>query len=239
MDLYTIQIYWHHPYGNEYGTPESCSRLLEYINAIRGLHEASSEWYLQGNSLSEARNHPVRDVTTLLREVHPTNKSRASGPRLGIILGLWNGRTDDYGISLRLIDGWSDDQARNGLFIQLPAMASNNSDLFNHVIFYRFIVSSIKVWSPYWASALPFGYEGEKSVFRDRRGVGWMTYVNAIVEDSSLGNVVPDRIERLPNGSGTMITTTGDMFSADNVEHVDKANQIEIGLASMGLLPKI
>lgn len=66
-----------------------------------------------------------------------------------------------------------------------------------------------------------------------------MTYVNAIVEDSSLGNVVPDRIERLPNGSGTMITTTGDMFSADNVEHVDKANQIEIGLASMGLLPKI
>ncbi|WP_047684609.1 MULTISPECIES: immunity 52 family protein [Xenorhabdus] len=78
----------------------------------------------------------------------------------------------------------------------------------------------------------------QKQVFPDRLSAGWMLYL-PIEIDSSL---LPMAEEIIPitdkHGSkGSLIITTKEIFDIENKAHINKANDIEICLRDLGLLP--
>jgi len=77
-----------------------------------------------------------------------------------------------------------------------------------------------------------------KNVFPDRLAVGWMLYTPHIVRPE----LIPEVAKLIPvvdNGKqkGTIIISTDEPFDGSNNEHIAKANDIEIKLLDLGLLP--
>ena len=78
----------------------------------------------------------------------------------------------------------------------------------------------------------------KRNVFPDRIYVGWMIYIPAII----LPELIPEaaRIEPVmvaEKQKGTIVISTEDVFDGNNKEHIGKANDIEIRLLDLGLLP--
>lgn len=77
-----------------------------------------------------------------------------------------------------------------------------------------------------------------ENVFPDRICVGWMIYIPAII----LPELIPEAAQIVPvmvteKQKGTIIISTSDVFDGTNKEHIGKANDIEIKLLDLGLLP--
>ena len=77
-----------------------------------------------------------------------------------------------------------------------------------------------------------------KNVFPDRLAVGWMLYIPHIV----LTELIPEAARVVPvmdgdKQKGTIVVSTEEIFDGNNKEHIDKANDIEIKLLDLGLLP--
>ncbi|WP_258962519.1 immunity 52 family protein, partial [Klebsiella pneumoniae] len=77
-----------------------------------------------------------------------------------------------------------------------------------------------------------------RNVFPDRLAVGWMLYIPHIV----LTELIPEAARVVPvmdgdNQKGTIIVSTEEIFDGNNKEHIGKANDIEIKLLDLGLLP--
>lgn len=78
----------------------------------------------------------------------------------------------------------------------------------------------------------------ERNVFPDRMYVGWMLYIPHIV----LPHLAPQaaKVVAVMEGGiqkGTIIVSTEDIFDGSNKEHIAKANDLEIRLLDLGLLP--
>ncbi|EJG0757414.1 immunity 52 family protein, partial [Cronobacter sakazakii] len=77
-----------------------------------------------------------------------------------------------------------------------------------------------------------------RNVFPDRLAVGWMLYIPYII----LTELVPEAAKVVPvfDGEkqiGTIVISTDEIFDGNNIEHIRKANDIEIRLLDLGLLP--
>ncbi|HAV2210157.1 TPA: hypothetical protein JHJ93_003451 [Enterobacter cloacae] len=83
------------------------------------------------------------------------------------------------------------------------------------------------------------GYdEVYKKVFPDRISCGWMLFIPAIV----LPDLIPEAARVIPvlkdnKQIGTIVVSTEEIFDGNNKEHIGKANDIEIKLLDLGLLP--
>lgn len=83
------------------------------------------------------------------------------------------------------------------------------------------------------------GYdEVYKKVFPDRISCGWMLFIPAII----LPNLIPGAARVVPvlkdsKQIGTIVVSTEEIFDGNNKEHIGKANDIEIRLLDLGLLP--
>ena len=78
----------------------------------------------------------------------------------------------------------------------------------------------------------------KRNVFPDRIYVGWMIYIPSIVLPES----IPEAAKIVPvienaKQKGTIVVTTEEIFDGSNKEHIGKANDIEIKLLDLGLLP--
>lgn len=74
--------------------------------------------------------------------------------------------------------------------------------------------------------------------FPDRIYVGWMLYLPHVV----LPELIPEAAKIVPvfdgeKQKGTIIVSTEEEFDGSNKEHINKANNIEIKLLDLGLLP--
>lgn len=79
----------------------------------------------------------------------------------------------------------------------------------------------------------------KKNVFPDRLPVGWMLFLNKkiIPEQLPMATQLID-IENDKN-SGTLIISTDHVFDGSDKEDIKKANEIEIQLTALGLLPLV
>ena len=77
-----------------------------------------------------------------------------------------------------------------------------------------------------------------KNVFPDRLAVGWLLYIPHIVipelitEAARVVPIVDDKKQK-----GTIVVSTEEVFDGNNKDHIGKANDIEIRLLDLGLLP--
>ncbi len=78
----------------------------------------------------------------------------------------------------------------------------------------------------------------QKQVFPDRVCSGWMLYLPIEIDP----NLVPMAEEIISisdknDKKGSLIITTKDIFDIENQEHINKANDIEICLRDLQILP--
>ncbi|HGN1708042.1 TPA: Imm52 family immunity protein [Providencia rettgeri] len=77
----------------------------------------------------------------------------------------------------------------------------------------------------------------EKNVFPDRLPVGWMLYLNKKIKQEQLP-MAAELIDIDNNkNKGTLIISTEHVFDGSNKDDIKKANDIEIQLTALGLLP--
>ncbi|HEQ1859567.1 TPA: immunity 52 family protein [Providencia alcalifaciens] len=79
----------------------------------------------------------------------------------------------------------------------------------------------------------------DKNVFPDKLPVGWMLYLNKKITQQQVPMAA--QLIHIDNekNHGTLIISTDHVFNGENKEDIRKANEIEIQLAELGLLPLI
>ncbi|HCI6169388.1 TPA: immunity 52 family protein [Klebsiella quasipneumoniae subsp. quasipneumoniae] len=81
-------------------------------------------------------------------------------------------------------------------------------------------------------------WRNDCNFFPDRVYVGWMLYLPHIV----FPELIPEAAKIVPvfdgeKQKGTIVVSTEEIFDGNNKEHIGKANDIEIRLLDLGLLP--
>ncbi|WP_186114926.1 immunity 52 family protein [Burkholderia gladioli] len=213
-------------------------RLWPVVEALASKDNRLANWYLTGDTEAEARLYPVFEApgipSTALLAVLSTRYegSKRDRPK---VFGFWNGHNDPMaGAQLKLsIDTGV---MPSEIEIDLPDQVQGLGDCFA----VEGVASVIaRDYNPFYVSVAPRAYF-EKQVFDDKPGVGWMLYLPKVITEQQ----VPEARALIPvpeasrKQVGTIIVSVADaVFSADNPEHVEVANRIEIRMVDQDLLP--
>ncbi|RAX01157.1 MULTISPECIES: Imm52 family immunity protein [unclassified Photorhabdus] len=209
-------------------------RITQQIDHFFGHHKT---WYLTGHTRKEALEYPV------FEEQHPTKKTvqvfekiyKEDFPFIG--KKIWDGEVDDLACSLFYENYRIDRLGQTKLTIKLNI--DEKEFQFSRLIdFITFLVFSRN--TPY-IMVETNGYTlNRNQVFPDRLSAGWMIYLPSIIDPSLLP--MADEILPIANDKeqlGTLIITKKGIFNGENQDDIDKANDVEIQLVNLGLLPLI
>lgn len=167
--------------------------------------------------------------------------------------GIWDGGPDENSAGVDCYPSYSSTQRRENplslvvsFSIELDQTKLNVEKMIEFVLF----LSSLNDYCTY-SSVESGGYsfpeiitkengydEVYKKVFPDRVSCGWMLFVPAII----LAELIPEAARVVPvikenKQIGTIIVSTEEIFDGNNKDHIGKANDIEIKLLDLGLLP--
>ncbi|MBS9442954.1 Imm52 family immunity protein [Photorhabdus heterorhabditis] len=219
-------------------TPQiALTDLYEITQQIDQLFGRPKTWYLTGHTRKEALEHLV------FEEGHPTEKAvqefeksyRKNFPFLG--KKIWDGEVDDLICSLFYENYRRDKLGQTNITIRLNI--DEKEFQFSRLInFITFLVLSRN--APY-IMVETNGYTlKQNQVFPDRLSAGWMIYLPFVIDPALLP--MADEILPITNDKeqlGTLIITKQGIFDGENQDDIDKANDIEIQLLNLGLLPLI
>lgn len=192
------------------------------------------EWFELGHSKKQAlsqmafENNKISESTLLKWE----RRYKKDSPLF--IESVWDGKSD-YSSSINYRKMFFDQVNRVGVELHLVSQNKNIDvesfiALFSRIAFY-FKCSYINADSG--------GYRFfDNNVFPDRLSVGWMIYIPHVV----LPRLIPEAARIVPvvdgeKQKGTIVVSTEDIFDGKNKDHIGKANNIEIKLLDLGLLP--
>ncbi|MQL48880.1 hypothetical protein GEA64_13300 [Photorhabdus khanii] len=209
-------------------------KITQQVDQFFGRHKT---WYLTGHTRKEALEYPV------FEEQHPTKKTvqvfeksyKEDFPFIG--KKIWDGEVDDLACSLFYENYRIDRLGQTKLTIKLNI--DEKEFQFSRLIdFITFLVFSRN--APY-IMVETNGYTLKRNqVFPDRLSAGWMIYLPSIIDPSLLP--MADEILPIANDKeqlGTLIITKKGIFNGENQDDIDKANDVEIQLLNLGLLPLI
>ncbi|KMW73489.1 hypothetical protein TI10_10640 [Photorhabdus luminescens subsp. luminescens] len=209
-------------------------RITQQIDHFFSRHKT---WYLTGHTRKEALEHLV------FEENLPTEKAfqvfeknyKKNFPFIG--KSIWDGEDDDLACSLFYENYRSDRLGQTEITIDLNI--DEKEFQFSRLIdFITFLVFSRN--SPY-IMVETNGYTlNRNQVFPDRLSAGWMIYLPFVIDPSLLP--MADEILPIANDKeqlGTLIITKKGIFDGENQDDIDKANDVEIQLVNLGLLPLI
>ncbi|MTB68316.1 hypothetical protein GKR48_16115 [Providencia sp. wls1943] len=185
-------------------------------------HEKEGAWYLTGDTLEEALQKKAFNLytpTDLLKNI----------PYFDWMESIWANENKALDIKY----------TSSGLKYSLEFKIRNLSVLNKATIVkalnyyienYKIICIQVDV-NGYWYN--------DKNVFPDRLPVGWMLYLNKKITQQQLP--IAAQLIHIDNekNHGTLIISTDHVFDGENKDDIKKANEIEIQLAGLGLLPLI
>lgn len=216
---------------------EMLARESRLVTVLAEKHPlmAHANWRLTADSMEEANLYPVFDEygepSTPALAVLTT---RAGGKRRIVShAAIWNVAEgdDSAAISCQVSDAKVLPD-RVTLDIDAGLCPQSADDIAS------FVQSIVVNFAPFVVEVAPKEYF-DKRVFDDKPGVGWMLYLPKIITVQQ----VPEARALVPvtdSGKkqiGTIIVSVTDaVFSADNPEHVEVANRIEIRLVAQDLL---
>ncbi|RAX01156.1 MULTISPECIES: Imm52 family immunity protein [unclassified Photorhabdus] len=209
-------------------------KITQQTDQFFGHHKT---WYLTGYTRNEALKHPV------FEKQHPTEKAvqefeksyKKNFPFIG--KKIWDGEVDDLACSLFYENYRSNKLGQTNITIRLNI--DEKEFQFSRLIdFITFLVFSRN--TPY-IMVETNGYTLKRNqVFPDRLSAGWMIYLPFVMDPSLLP--MADEILPIANDKeqlGTLIITKKGIFDGENQDDIDKANDVEIQLVNLGLLPLI
>lgn len=202
--------------------------------AVKKVEFAKSRWCLQGNSQEEASLYPAFDgnrpsfaALAVLKEQFRKSKNQT-------FVSIWDGdETSVDGASMVCHIG-PQGELNSIAVAMLGDHGLDSADII------RAITQIVQQFNPAYAEVSPAEYF-EKRVFDDKPGVGWMLYLPAVVTAQQIPEARALIKVRDVTGKqiGTIVVSVTDaVFSADNPEHVEIANRIEIRLVDLDLLPR-
>lgn len=199
------------------------------------LLKSHTEWYETGYSRKKALEHIAFNGNGITEKTYQKWLKGYIKDKPFFVESIWDGNNDDCsnGISYRKMFF----EERNRVAInaelcipldklEIPCILNMISNLAN-----RFKCSHIALETK--------GYTfHSRNVFPDRLSVGWMLYLPQII----LPNLIPEASKIVPvmdgtKQKGTIVISTEEVFDGNNKEHIGKANDIEIRLLDLGLLP--
>ncbi|HEX7685312.1 MAG TPA: immunity 52 family protein [Trinickia sp.] len=212
-------------------------RIADAIAQRGGI--AKSEWHLKGDTQKEAKLYPAFDGDAPATAALAVIKEEFRNVRDVTSVGMWahpEGTQIGGSMTCHILPQGEPDFLRVSLTNRAEP---SNGELINYDDFVHYVSLIAAEFSPGIIQVGPEGY-AEKQVFDDKPGVGWMLYLPKVLTVQQ----VPEARALIPvpeagkKQTGTLIASVTDgVFSADNPEHVEVANRIEIRLVDQDLLP--
>ena len=215
---------------------ELCLDELFYISGlIDVLLETKKKWYEKGYSRKQALEHVVFNHKKAEPHVIERWRSRLEKDYPLIIEGVWDGEIDSKICSINYVKKHIEDVKKTNLDVSITCNEMDISldkviDLLISLVCDKGLIYAIVNTNGYWNNG--------NNVFPDRICVGWMIYIPSII----LPALIPEAARIVPvfdgeKQKGTIVVSTEEVFDGDNKEHIGKANDIEIRLLELGVLP--
>ncbi|HCD3310772.1 immunity 52 family protein [Enterobacter cloacae complex sp. ECC445] len=206
--------------------------VSELLDVLLG---TKKRWYEKGYSRKQALEHVVFNHDKAEPKVVERWSSRINKEYPLIIDGVWDGEVDSKICSINYIKKHVDNIKKTNLDISITCGETEVST--NKVV--GFLTSLVNNKEHMYASINTNGYwNNDENVFPDRIPVGWMIYIPVVLLPELIpeaGRVVP--VVAAGKQKGTIVVSTTDIFDGRNKEHISKANDMEIKLLDLGLLP--
>ncbi|MCT9846338.1 immunity 52 family protein [Leclercia adecarboxylata ATCC 23216 = NBRC 102595] len=210
-------------------------------------------WYEQGYSKKQALQYKIFTNEGLSEDVLARWEKEYKKDYPNWTAGIWDGGSDEDGAGMDCYQSYSSTHRRKNplslvisFSIELNQTSLNAEEMINFIVFLLqstdgCTYSCVESGGYSFSEIIPKekGYdEVYKKVFPDRISCGWMLFIPAII----LPNLVPSAARVVPvlkdrNPIGTIVVSTEEIFDGNNKEHIEKANDIEIRLVDLGLLP--
>ena len=215
---------------------ELCLDELFYISRlIDSLLKTKKRWYEKGYSRKQALEHIVFNHDKLEPGVIERWSKQIKKSSPSIIEGIWDGEVESRICSINYIKKHIENLKKTNLDVSITC----NVEEVNVTNVIEFITSLVCNKRNVYASINTNGYwNNSNNVFPDRIPVGWMIYIPAII----LAELIHEAAQVVPvmdgeKQKGTIVVSTEDVFDGSNKDHICKANDIEIKLLDLGLLP--
>lgn len=215
---------------------ESCLDELFYVSKLVDILLGTNKcWYEKGYSRKQAHEHIVFNHKKAEADVIERWSEKIKKDHPIIIEGVWDGEDDSKVCSINYIKKHFDNPKKVTLDISITCREEDVSTA--KVVN---LMKSLVCGRPRaFASINTNGYwNDESNVFPDRVCAGWMIYIPAIILPELIpeaADIVPVQVEKKPKG--TIVVSTQEIFDGRNKIHIGKANDIEIKLLDLGLLP--
>ena len=185
-------------------------------------HEKEDSWYLTGDTLEEALQKKAFNQNT------PTNLLKDT-PYFDCMESIWANENKALNIKY----------TSSGLIYNLEFTIDDISyvkkNAITEAINYYFSVYKIVCMR---IDTNGYRYN-KKNVFPDRLPVGWMLYLNKKITQEQLPMAAELVDIENEKNNGTLIISTDHVFDGSDKADIKKANEIEIQLTALGLLPLI
>ncbi|CAJ3480831.1 LysR family transcriptional regulator [Burkholderia pseudomallei] len=213
------------------------NRLGNVIDSMAEKHHelGKNRWCLKGDSPAEATLYPAFDGNEPSSAALAVLKEEFRNAPNQTYVSIWDGNeTTVAGVSMVCHIG------RPGKLNSFAIEMVGEHGVCDFETITGTVTRAAQEFNPAYAEVSPAEYF-EKRVFDDKPGVGWMLYLPKIITVQQ----VPEARALIPvrdasgKQTGTIIVSVTDaVFSADNSEHVEIANRIEIRLVDQDLLPR-
>ncbi|KAA1183188.1 immunity 52 family protein [Photorhabdus heterorhabditis] len=210
--------------------------IMQQINKVSN---SSSRWHLPGYDLDEIKENNVFDKSGITEYAINQFKESYDEDFKSIIKTLFD-VPGDVKLKNRIMYSSRDYGNRLGK-TDVSIDLSFEKEKFNHSKCIDFVASLI---SNHYSPIIMMDVRGyslkQKQVFPDRIYAGWMLYLPIEIDPI----LVPMAEEIIPisdknDKNGSLIITTKDIFDIENQKHINKANDIEICLRDLQILPLI
>lgn len=225
-------------YFNDNVLPNAYNCLLELYNrtlSVEKLFGKNKVWYEKGYSKKQALQYIVFSGSMASQDIVDKWSVRCKKDYPLLIEGVWDGENDNSICSINYMRKHVNNPAKTNIEISLTGSEREVTTekmivFFKEVINDKFDAYAFIHTNGYWFN--------EHNVFPDRICAGWMIYIPHIINDS----LIPEAAKIVPvmlqdKQKGTIIVSIGEIFDGTNKEHIAKANDIEIRLLDLGLLP--
>lgn len=216
-------------------------KLQSILRHFKEIHPRFAEWYaLKGSPEESLACDLMGDPATLAATF-----SREKQGNVGYSVLFWNGKwSGDLNVESEDYPEWVDGKYFSG---------GGNQKLFKHLInlelhplptapqvqiegFVSLLRAVLSERSVTWGVLSTPHYMMNSRVFPHRRWGGWMVYLPQRI----LHQEIPQAAEVIDiDGKGTVILSTREPFDDTNPEHVKRANEVEIRLVELELLPEL
>lgn len=219
-----------------FSASDMLAEIHVFVEAIEQLSPKlnSSEWMLTGDTVEDASRYGVfedRRPTVAALAVLERELKGVVDPRM---ISIWNGGDGDEGASILYMGRPSP----NVCLLTFNTRPKSFTDDWKAIV--AATSKAAVLWRPTYITLHSNGYWPHQT-FKDRPGVGWMIYLDKIINVRQ----VPDARALVPVRDGKqqigtiVVSEIDESFSDENPQHVKVANEIEIRLVDLDLLPAL